>query len=183
MGGCPPRWALQVRCNIAGAFWHQAGLCYFEPGELDSSRAFDSITSNPSIEARFAICRDTSLRVELVVTDRLPHKPVRAGLQHAVRPPAPKRVALTRLVKLKAISGISECCVRYSGAGSSSRMPFCPRSSVRSERHRAKVEVAGAIPAVDAILPLYLSSYKSSFVNSYSSVQVRPGLHFMVIMM
>jgi hypothetical protein len=26
-----------------------------------------------------------------------------------------------------------------------------PRSSVRSERHRAKVEVAGAIPAVDAI--------------------------------
>src|SRR5439155_17530024 len=30
----------------------------------------------------------------------------------------------------------------------------CPRSSVRSERHRAKVEVAGAIPAVDAILPL-----------------------------
>src|SRR6266478_2109714 len=31
-------------------------------------------------------------------------------------------------------------------------MPFCPRSSVRSERHRAKVEVAGATPAVDAIL-------------------------------
>ena len=29
---------------------------------------------------------------------------------------------------------------------------ICPRSSVRSERHRAKVEVAGAIPAVDAIL-------------------------------
>jgi hypothetical protein len=26
-----------------------------------------------------------------------------------------------------------------------------PRSSVRSERHRAKVEAAGAIPAVDAI--------------------------------
>ena len=54
-------------------------------------------------------------------------------------------------------------------------MPFCPRSSVRSERHRAKVEVAGAIPAVDAILPLCLSSYRASFVNSYSSVQVRPG--------
>src|SRR6266487_1039118 len=28
---------------------------------------------------------------------------------------------------------------------------------VRSERHRAKVEVAGAIPAVDAIVPLCLS--------------------------
>ena len=46
-------------------------------------------------------------------------------------------------------------------------MPFCPRSSVRLERHRAKVEVAGAIPAVDAILPLCLSSYRTSFVNSY----------------
>ena len=51
---------------------------------------------------------------------------------------------------------------------------ICPRSSVRSERHRAKVEVAGAIPAADAILPLCLSSYRASFVNSYSSVQVRP---------
>ena len=40
-----------------------------------------------------------------------------------------------------------------------------PRSSVRSERHRAKVEVAGAIPAVDAILPLCLSSHRTSFVN------------------
>ena len=50
----------------------------------------------------------------------------------------------------------------------------CPRSSVRSERHRAKVEVAGAIPAVDAILPLCLSSHRTSFVNSYSSVRVRP---------
>ena len=43
------------------------------------------------------------------------------------------------------------------------------------ERHRAKVEVAGAIPAVDAILPLCLSSYRSGFVNRYSSVRVRPG--------
>ena len=51
----------------------------------------------------------------------------------------------------------------------------CPRSSVRSERHRAKVEVAGASPAVDAILPLCLSSHRSGFVNRYSSVQVRPG--------
>src|SRR5437588_9710170 len=49
-----------------------------------------------------------------------------------------------------------------------------PRSSVRSERHRAKVEVAGASPAVDAILPLCLSSHRTSFVNSYSSVRVRP---------
>src|SRR5437899_6471343 len=57
-------------------------------------------------------------------------------------------------------------------------MPFCPRSSVRSERHRAKVEVAGAIPAEDAILPLCLSSYRASFVNSYSSVRVRPGAPF-----
>src|SRR5437870_3981122 len=57
-------------------------------------------------------------------------------------------------------------------------MPFCPRSSVRSERHPAKVEVAGAIPAVDAILPLCLSSYRASFANSYSSVQVRPGAPF-----
>ena len=55
---------------------------------------------------------------------------------------------------------------------------FCPRSSVRSERHRARVEVAGAIPAVDAILPLCLSSYRASFVNSYSSVQVRPEAPF-----
>src|SRR5438445_3042095 len=38
-----------------------------------------------------------------------------------------------------------------------SRMPFCPRSSDRSERHPAKMEVAGAIPAVDTILPLCLS--------------------------
>ena len=53
-------------------------------------------------------------------------------------------------------------------------MPFCPCSSVRSERNRAKVEVAGAIPAVDAILPLCLSSHRTSFVNSYSSVRVRP---------
>src|SRR5678816_1124673 len=52
--------------------------------------------------------------------------------------------------------------------------PFCPRSSVRSERHRAKVEGAGATPAVDAILPLCLSSHRTSFVNSYSSVRVRP---------
>src|SRR5881396_547832 len=50
----------------------------------------------------------------------------------------------------------------------------CPRSSVRSERHRAKVEVVGAIPTVDAILPLCLSSHRTSFVNSYSSVRVRP---------
>src|SRR5438105_2990006 len=49
-----------------------------------------------------------------------------------------------------------------------------PRSSVRLERHRAKVEVASAIPAVDAILPLCLSSHRTSFVNSYSSVRVRP---------
>ena len=57
-------------------------------------------------------------------------------------------------------------------------MPFCPRSSVRSERHRAKVEVAGAIPAVDANLPLCLSSYRSGFVNRYSSVRVRPEAPF-----
>src|SRR5712692_9598848 len=44
---------------------------------------------------------------------------------------------------------------------------ICPRSSVRSERHRAKVEVAGAIPAVDAILPLCLSSHRTSFLNSF----------------
>src|SRR5712691_147661 len=54
----------------------------------------------------------------------------------------------------------------------------CPRSSVRSERHRAKVEAAGATPAVDAILPLCLSSYRTSFVNSYSSVRVRPEAPF-----
>src|SRR5262249_42150693 len=51
-----------------------------------------------------------------------------------------------------------------------------PRSSVRSERHRAKVEVAGVIPAVDTILPLCLSSHRASFVNSYSSVRVRPEI-------
>src|SRR6185503_18669550 len=39
----------------------------------------------------------------------------------------------------------------------------CPRSSVRSERHRAKVEVAGASPAVDAILPLCLSKPQDEF--------------------
>src|SRR6266581_6547882 len=53
-----------------------------------------------------------------------------------------------------------------------------PRSSVRLERHRAKVEVAGAIPAVDATLPLCLSSHRTSFVNSYSSVRVRPEAPF-----
>ena len=51
---------------------------------------------------------------------------------------------------------------------------ICPRSPVRSKRHHAKVEVASAIPAVDAILPLCLSSHRTSFVNSYSSVRVRP---------
>ena len=43
------------------------------------------------------------------------------------------------------------------------------------ERHRAKVEAAGATPAVDTSLPLCLSSHRSGFVNRYSSVQVRPG--------
>src|SRR6266702_2565118 len=43
----------------------------------------------------------------------------------------------------------------------------CPRSSVRSERQRAKVEVAGAIPAVDAILPLCLRSDRARFVNLF----------------
>ncbi len=55
-----------------------------------------------------------------------------------------------------------------------SRMPFCPRSSVRSERHHAKVEVTGASPVVDAILPLCLSSHRSDFVNHHSPVRVRP---------
>src|SRR5215510_1400907 len=55
---------------------------------------------------------------------------------------------------------------------------ICPRSSVRSERHRAKVEVAGAIPAVDATLPLCLRSHRTSFVNLYSSVRVRPEAPF-----
>ena len=39
-------------------------------------------------------------------------------------------------------------------------------------------EVAGAISAVDAISPLCLSSNRASFVNSYSSVQFRPGAPF-----
>src|SRR3954463_15601188 len=51
---------------------------------------------------------------------------------------------------------------------------ICPRSSVRSERHRAKVEVAGATPAVDTNLPLCLSSHRTSFINLYSSVRVGP---------
>ena len=55
-----------------------------------------------------------------------------------------------------------------------------PRSSVRSERHPAKVEVAGATPAVDTILPLCLSSHRTGFVNSYSSVRVRPEAPFHV---
>ena len=36
------------------------------------------------------------------------------------------------------------------------------------------MEIAGATPAVDAILPLCLSSHRTSFVNSNSSVRVRP---------
>ena len=47
-------------------------------------------------------------------------------------------------------------------------------AQLESERHRAKVEVTGATPAADAILPLCLSSHRASFVNSYSSVRVRP---------
>ena len=60
------------------------------------------------------------------------------------------------------------------------RTPFCPRSSVRSERHRAKVEVASATPAVDTtfIMPLCLRSDRTSFVNLYSSVRVRPEAPF-----
>jgi hypothetical protein len=57
-----------------------------------------------------------------------------------------------------------------------------PRSSMRSERHRAKVEVAGAIPAVDANLAPCLSSYRASFVNSWPCASTRcesdPGLQF-----
>ena len=56
---------------------------------------------------------------------------------------------------------------------------FGPRSSVRSERRRAKPEVTGAIPVVDTISqPLCLSSYRAGFVNPYSSVRVRPGAPF-----
>ena len=51
-------------------------------------------------------------------------------------------------------------------------------SYCRPERHRAKLEVAGAIPAVDAILPLCLRSHRASFVNSYTSVRVRPEAPF-----
>src|SRR6185369_894577 len=51
-------------------------------------------------------------------------------------------------------------------------------AQVRLERHRAKVAVAGATPAVDTILPLCLSSHRTSFVNSYSSVRVRPEAPF-----
>ena len=39
----------------------------------------------------------------------------------------------------------------------------CPRSSVRPERHRAKVEAAGATPAVDANLPLCLQQQQGEF--------------------
>src|ERR1051326_9520257 len=39
----------------------------------------------------------------------------------------------------------------------------CPRSSDRSERHHAKVDVAGATPAVDAILPLCLQQQQGEF--------------------
>lgn len=39
----------------------------------------------------------------------------------------------------------------------------CPRSSVRSERDRAKVEVAGAIPAVDAIFALVPQQLQGGF--------------------
>ena len=51
------------------------------------------------------------------------------------------------------------------------------------ERHRAKVEAAGATPAVDTKLPLCLSSHRSGFVNRYSSVQVRPGAPILMVIM
>ena len=54
----------------------------------------------------------------------------------------------------------------------------CPRSSDRLERRSAKAEVTGAIPVVDTISPLCLSSHRAGFVNPYSSVRVRPGAPF-----
>ena len=55
---------------------------------------------------------------------------------------------------------------------------FVRVAQIDSERHRAKVEAAGETPAVDAILPLCLGSYRSGFGNRYSSVRIRPGAPF-----
>ena len=69
------------------------------------------------------------------------------------------------------------------GASPATDAIFVHVAQLDLERHRAKVEAAGATPAVDTILPLCLSSYRASFVNSYSSVQVRPGAPVLMVIM
>ena len=57
-------------------------------------------------------------------------------------------------------------------------MPFCSQGVISSARRFAKAEVRGASPRESTILPLCLSSYRTSFVNLYSSVRVRPEAPF-----
>ena len=51
---------------------------------------------------------------------------------------------------------------------------ICSQGVISSARRFAKAEVRGANPRESTILPLCLSSHRTSFVNSYSSVRVRP---------
>ena len=53
----------------------------------------------------------------------------------------------------------------------------CSQGVISFAHRSAKAEVRGANPRESAsfIVPLCLSSYRSGFVNRYSSVQVRPG--------
>src|ERR1017187_5899323 len=53
---------------------------------------------------------------------------------------------------------------------------ICSQGVISSARRSAKAEVRGASPRESTSLwPLSLSSYRSGFVNRYSSVRVRPG--------
>ena len=62
---------------------------------------------------------------------------------------------------------------------------FRPRSSVRSERHFAKVKAAGAIPAVDTIFKAPVPQKRQGEFRKLVIVGASPtrGSIFMVIMM
>jgi hypothetical protein len=55
---------------------------------------------------------------------------------------------------------------------------ICSQGVISSARRFAKAEVRGANPRESTILPLCLSSHRTSFVNSHSSVRVRPEAPF-----
>ena len=85
---------------------------------------------------------------------------MRAVLLHQSSNPLLESVNAKQLAHPALQADVSRC---ESGHG----CHFVRVAQLDLERHRAKVEVAGATPAVDTILPLCLSSHRTSFVNLY----------------